>query len=476
MQESPKRRKFPEERAKTHATADDRSLPHDLDAERAVIGAMLVDEPCVDEAVSRFGAAKVFYSPAHQKIYDTIIHLHETEHSQIDHITVCKSLTDQGVLEEIGGEVLLAQIESSVSTTAHMETWCRIVHDLAVLRELIGACALASEKCFDREKPVVEILDEVERSILGAREIGAKSAIVDVGNYMNYAVDYLVKLKEKNEDMIGISTGYPEFDEKISGLKKGEMIVVAARPSVGKTSFALNITANVALRKANPRAVLFFSMEMTVEQLARRLLCAESGICEKDFMREVHHADFSKVTGTAGRIKAARIYIDPTPALRVMELRAKARRWKNTKKIDLIVIDYLQLMHADIDSRNDNRQIEVSLISSGIKSLAKELNLPILVLAQLNRATEQHRDGRPRLSNLRESGAIEQDADIVAFLHRDTDAQRNASEEEQRNGLDAELIIGKNRNGETGVQEMLFFPKTMRFGAKQKYANAQPNI
>ncbi len=478
MQESSNRKKNIEKENSVALSriAGDKPLPHNFKFEKAVLGAILVDETCFDEAIEKFGTAKAFYDPVNQKIYETLLGLRE-KNVQIDHITLSKALEDQGLFNQMGGDAYLAEIQNSVATTAHMESWCSTVYDYAVLRELINACNQSVISCYDTEKEVAQILDGVEMSILKARDLGIKHSIKDIKTLINESVKYLQQLKNRDEATTGISTGYPGFDDKITGMKRGEMIVLAARPSVGKTSFALNIVSNVALKKRPiPFSVAVFSLEMTDEQLTRRLLCGEAGISEKDFLNNsVTTADFSKITNAASLIMKSKIFIDPTPSLRIMELRAKARRLKKREKIDLLVIDYLQLMRADTVSKSETRQIEVSLISSGIKSLAKELNIPILVLAQLNRAAEQQRDGIPRLSNLRESGAIEQDADIVSFLHRDIEAHREAAEEDKNRGLDASLIIAKNRNGDIGKEDLLFFPKVMKFRSKNKYDNIQDN-
>lgn len=449
---------------------EDKPLPHDLNLERSILGAMLLDpQPAVDIAVEKFGSTSTFYSPIHQKIYDCIYNLHK-KGMGIDLISVSKALSDIGALEEIGGDIYLAEMQNLIATAANIETWCQMLHDMAVLRRLISACTIATEKCYDADKDVGEVLDEVERSILGARELGMKSDLREIKEIIySSAMPYLEKLSKKDETVAGIPTGFPDLDEIIIGLKPGEMFVLAARPSIGKTALALNIVSNLALHATHPSSVAVFTMEMTAEQIARRLLCSEAGFSEKDFYnKSVSPADWRKVTGAASRLKNAKIYIDPTPGLKVLELRAKARRLKSRSGVNLIVIDYLQLMHADIDKRNETRQLEVAMISSGIKSLAKELNIPILVVAQLNRQAELQSTGRPRLSNLRESGAIEQDADIVAFLHRDRDAHKEATREAQLKGLDAELIIEKNRNGEIGKIDLFFFPITMIFRCKKK--------
>jgi len=441
-----------------------------LNAEKAVLGAMLIDSPTATNlAIEKLGNSKVFYSDAHQKIYDTIIELRQ-KNAGIDTISVSKALSDKGVLEHIGGEEYLMEIQNLIATTANLETWCQMVHDRAVLRRIIDSCSIATEKCFDSEKEVGDILDEVERSILEARTLGEKQNILELKSLIfESAIPYLEKLSKKDETVAGIPTGFTDIDDKITGMKQGEMFVIAARPSVGKTSLALSIVRNVALNPTNPKSVLVFTMEMTAEQIARRILCAEAGVSEKRFRDKQHgQGDWQRITGAASALNKARIFIDPTPAMKVMEMRAKARRVKSQQKIDLIVIDYLQLMRADVDRKNDNRQQEVSLISAGIKSLAKELNLPVLVLAQLNRATETQKGG-PKLSNLRESGSIEQDADIVGFIHRDTEKQKDASEEDKIKGLESEFIIEKNRNGEPGKMLLSFFPHIASFGSRARY-------
>ncbi len=466
------------ERKRAVVSREDKPKPNDLNAEKAVIGAILIDSPLsIDTAIEKLGTGRVFYSDAHQKIYDIAIELHK-ERVGIDHISIAKALSDKGILEQIGGDSYLAEMQDMVPTTANLESWCKIVHDSAVLRRIIDACSIASEKCFDSEKKVDEILDEVERSVLEARNLGERQNVFEIKDLIfDKAIPYLENLSKRDESVIGISTGFKDIDDKITGMKAGEMFVIAARPAVGKTSLALSIIRNVALRAQTPRSVLFFTMEMTADQIARRILCAEAGVSERNFRDKTQSkGEWNRITGAASLLSNARILIDPTPALKVMEMRARARRFKSQKKIDLIVIDYLQLMRADVDKKNDNRQQEVSLISAGIKSLAKELEIPILVLAQLNRATEMQKSGIPKLSNLRESGSIEQDADIVGFIHRDTEKQKDASEEEKVKGLDAEFIIEKNRNGEPGRIPLSFFPLLASFGSSTKSRYGEEDV
>lgn len=467
---------------------DDRPLPHDADAEAAVIGAILTEpQPCLDEAMELLGNAAhffetgkrgratatpaVFYNPRHQRIFSCLCEMHEEEVG-IDLISVTHALNQRKVLEDIGGEAYLLELMNAIATTANLETWCTMVRDNAILRNLIVTCESIKDQCYEGDTSVSAILDDVEKRVMDVGALEDRADTFELKDLIdpkkgNSAFDYLLSLKNKDEATAGISTQLPELDKLITGLKPGEMFVLAARPSIGKTSLALNLVSNIAVDKPE-RSVGFFSLEMTAEQLSRRLLCTESGYSEQDFY-DGNVTNINKVTAAASRLCKSNIFIDPTPALRIRELRSKARKLMSMHKIQAIFIDYLQLMKAEV--RSDNRQEEVSAISSGIKALSKELNIPIVVLAQLNREVEKTQ-GRPKLSHLRESGAIEQDADIVAFLHRERDTQKDNSLESQSRGIEAELIVEKNRNGRTGVVQLLFFPKLMLFTCKSRYDDA----
>lgn len=464
---------------------DDRPLPHDADAEAAVLGAILTEpKPCLDEAMELLGNAAhffetgkrgqtktpaIFYNPRHQRIYCCLCEMDEDEVG-IDLISVSHALSQRKVLEDIGGEAYLLELMNSIATTANLETWCIMVRDNAILRNLIVTCESIKDQCYDAETSVSSILDDVEKRVMDVGSLEDRADMYELKDLIdhkneNSAFHYLLSLAKKDESTAGIPTQLPELDKLITGLKPGEMFVLAARPSIGKTSLALNLISNIAVDKPE-RSVGFFSLEMTAEQLSRRLLCTESGFSEQDFY-EGNVTNINKVTAAASRLCRSNIFIDPTPALRIRELRSKARKMKSLHNIEAIFIDYLQLMKAEV--RSDNRQEEVSAISSGIKALAKELNLPIVVLAQLNREVEKTQ-GRPKLSHLRESGAIEQDADIVAFLHRERDTQKDNSLEAQSRGIEADLIVEKNRNGRTGVVSLLFFPRLMLFTCKSRYS------
>ena len=332
---------------------------------------------------------------------------------------------------------------------------------------MITVCSTTIEKCYDADiDHISEILSEIENQIFEVRDVNKPIGAASISEYIIDAVQYLEKLHDKNLDATGISTGLPSLDNLIVGFKNQEMIVLAARPSIGKTSLALNMATHISVTKK--MKVGFFSLEMSSEQLTRRMLCSLARVSERDFYdKRFDETEFgrkwSKITSAANELKKTNFYIDPTPGISINELRAKALRMKMKHGIDIIFIDYLQLMKADV-GRNDNRQVEVAKISVGVKGLAKELNIPVVVLAQLNRQAEQQE--RPKLSQLRESGAIEQDADVVMFLHRDRDAQKDSSQE----SIDAEIIVEKNRNGQTGIAELLFFPKFMKFESKSRYS------
>ena len=317
-------------------------------------------------------------------------------------------------------------------------------------------------KCFDNDADPDKLFEEIETDIYNIRTSGATEAIRDLRQLVAQEFQMLMDIKDHRIE-VGIPTGYTPLDDFTGGLKKGEMFVLAARPSIGKTTLGLNIISNVAIKGEKRRPVAFFSLEMTDSQIARRLLCTEAGIPESVFWNGTFNdSDMVKLTTAAANIRNANLFIDPTGGLTISELRAKARRLKNEHDIQLIVIDYLQLMHAD--ARVDSRQQEVAEISGGIKKLAKDLNIPVLVLAQLNREIDKNTsaNARPKLAHLRESGAIEQDADIVTFLHRNRDDAKNIADGAS---TEAELIVEKNRNGKIGTVKLNFYPSKMLFEA-----------
>lgn len=445
-----------------------------------MLSAMLREPiPCVDIALSCFGRdPDLFYSHVHREVFSTIVALNDDNQKQVDMVAVAHELTRRGKLEELGGEVALAELYCAVATTANLESWCLNLRELFTLRKTIAVCQESMLRCFDPEANAKLLVEEIESAIYSIRNTETKSAGVEIRDCILGQFEYLQNILEGKVE-VGIPSGYAQLDAYTGGMKPGEMFVLAARPSIGKTSIALNIIRNIVMQNSANRRfkVAFFSLEMTAEQITRRLLCTEAGISENAFWNKTFQpSDMVRLTQAISAYRDARLYIDPTGGLTVAELRAKARRLHRTLDadgnpgIDMVVIDYLQLMHADVKG-SDGRQNEVAAISSGIKALAKDLGIPVLVLAQLNREIEKGAgaSSRPKLSHLRESGAIEQDADIVTFLHRDRDQAKEINSADQ--SVEAELIVEKNRNGKTGIVKLNFFPAKMLFTAASPYSD-----
>jgi len=450
---------------------EDRPQPHNLETERAVLAAILREPTsCGEEAIELLGPnPDVFYSHVHREIYRCALDL-KRDNVEVDPLTVTDALRRKGVLEEMGGELYIAELYNAIATTANFENWCEIIREYHILRGMINVCSDSLRKCYEVDTDIKSLVDEIENNIYKVRDTTSKQEIVSLRESIK---DVFTEIQRviRGEKEVGIPTPYSYLNELIVGLKPGEMIVIAARPSIGKTTFALNLLRFVALKGERQRGVLFFSLEMTAEQIARKLLCMEAEVSEGSFYDGSFRAtDQVKLTKAVSELRTANIFIDPTAGLTIAELRSKARRMKMQHSIELICIDYLQLMKAGGDSV-ESRQQEVSMISSGIKSLAKDLNVPVVVLAQLNREVEKSASGnaRPKLSNLRESGAIEQDADIVSFLHRDRDQTKDMTHEALEKGVETELIVEKNRNGQTGIVYLTFHPHIGQFRERSRY-------
>ncbi len=439
--------------------------PHNLEAERSVLSAMLRDpENCVDEAIEYLGEnPEMFYSHIHREIFNAILELKSGGEMAVDLLTVAHVLTRRGTLDRVGGEVFLAELYGEIATGANLESWCKMLRDSFCLRKMITVCTKSVLNAYDADKAPSEIIEEIEKSVFEVRHAVERSQMVDLKTAMYSEFQRIMDLVNKKIKS-GILTGFPKLDSLTGGLKPGEMFVLAARPSIGKTALALNIIRNITLKEDGPSSVLFFSLEMGAGQITRRMICTESEIPESAFTDgSFNDSDMPRLTKACGKIEKAQLYIDPTPGLSIGSLQARARRAKARYNIDLVVIDYLQLMNAG--GRSESRQNEVAEISRGIKQLAKDLSIPVLVLAQLNRDIEKSTEPNPlpKLSHLRESGAIEQDADVVTFLHRDRDQTKNLTAEKAANGVPALLIVEKNRNGQTGMVNLKFFPRKMQF-------------
>jgi replicative DNA helicase len=428
--------------------------PQDLDAERSVLGAMLLENTAVAEVV---GIIKTddFYRRGHAQIFEAMLVLYERS-EPIDEVTVAAQLRSQGALEKVGGVVYLAGLTERVPTAANVLHYGRIVRDRALARRLIAAATSIAGTGYEPGTEVDVLLDQAESKIFeitGAREQRNFVALRDV---ITSAIMQLEQRYERQEDVTGLSTGFMDLDKITSGLQASDLVIVAGRPAMGKTAFALNLALHAAIQAKKSAAV--FSLEMSKEQLVMRMLCSEARV---DSMRlrtgKFIAADWSKLTQAAGLLAAAPLYIDDSGSISILEMRAKARRLAAEKGLGLIVVDYLQLLRGR-GTGAEGREREISEISRGLKALAKELNVPVVALSQLNRSLEQRADKRPMLSDLRESGAIEQDADVIAFVYRDEYYNETSPDK----GI-AEIIIGKQRNGPTGTVKLRFHGEITRF-------------
>ena len=447
-------KRFKEERKIDLSGLFDKLPPCALEAEAAVLGSMILDWRVCGDVLQIVKGGEDFYKPAHQIIYKVLIQLYD-EAQSIDMVQLNQKLVDKQVIDQVGGIDYLMQLAESVPSAVSAAHYARIVRDKSMLRGLIEATGKILHDAYNADIPAAEMLDMAESKIF---EIAENTQSSDASDISSLIQEVYTKLENADGRQVGgVQTGYFELDEMTNGLQPGEMIIVAARPSMGKTAFALNVCENIAATNNVPCAV--FSLEMGKEQLAQRLLCSRSGVDSHRLRRNMlTQDDFGKLVMAVGELSDAPLYIDDTPGLTLMALRAKARRMAARHDIKLIMIDYLQLMTAP---GAESRQQEVSNLSRGIKALARELHVPIICLSQLNRASEGREGHRPRMSDLRESGSIEQDADVVAMLHRE-DYYHRGEEDYQDNNI-AELILAKQRNGPCGVVKMHFDGGTTRF-------------
>ena len=401
-----------------------------------------------------------FYVPAHQTIYTVLVELWNAGQG-IDLITFTQILRDRNVLDAVGGAAFVTSLYTFVPTAANVTYYLEIVREKYILRQIIAAATESVRRAYEEQDEVNALLDEVEQKIFAVGEDRFKGQMPGMKEQVMGALESIEQLWERRGGITGISTGFTELDRMTNGLHGSEMIVIAARPSMGKTALAMNIAEHVAITSKLPVAV--FSLEMSSQQLVQRLLCSRARVnlqkVREGFLAE---RDFPSLTAAASKLAEAEIYIDDSAGLSILELRAKARRLKAQKDIQLIVVDYLQLLKSTTRRAQDNRQLEISEISSGLKGLAKELKIPIIVLAQLNRQPEARSGGKPRLSDLRESGSIEQDADLVGLLVRPEVYEEDEDEREKKSG-EAELIIAKQRNGPVGEVPLTFLKEFTRF-------------
>ena len=428
--------------------------PHDDAAELAVLGAMFLDREAASLALEML-TGEDFYRPDHRQVFEAAEELYHSG-VPIDMITVKNKLEEKQVFEQIGGLPFLANISTSVGSSANMRHYAAIVEEKSVLRRLIRTANNISQMSYEGKTDVNAIMDTAEKGIF---DIMQNRHSDQFHHIRDIAVDSIEKIEDiyrSKGKLTGVPTGFVDFDQKTAGLQKSDLILLAARPSMGKTAFALNIIQNAAIRSNVPTAV--FSLEMSREQLVNRMLCSEAMLdAQRLRTGELTDSDWADLIQAMGPLSQAPIYIDDTPGVTPMEVRSKCRRLKVEKGLGLIVIDYLQLMSGN--SRNDSRQQEISEISRSLKAIAREMEAPVIALSQLSRACEQRADHRPMLSDLRESGAIEQDADVVAFLYRD---EYYFPDTEKKN--QAELIIAKQRNGPMGTVDLTWMGQYTKFG------------
>jgi len=431
--------------------------PHNLDAERAVLGAVLLEGREALPRVVEVLRPSDFYTEAHRSIYQSMLTLFD--HGEpVDLLTLQEDLRRTDQLSLVGGPASLALLVEQGSVAAYLASYTVIVRDMAVLRELIQTATHIIGQAFEAKEDVQALVDDAERRIFGLAERRLEGSAIHVKNILNDTFKYIERLYERQEHVTGVPTGLTKLDEMTAGLQPSDLILIAGRPSMGKTAFALSIAQHVGIKLH--MKVLVLSLEMSSQQLVQRMLSSEGRVDSLAVRTgRLQAQDWHRLTSAAGRLSEAPIFIDDSPGLSVLEVRAKARRMKAEHGLDVIVIDYLQLMRGRANL--DNRQQEISEISRSLKALAKELNVPVVALSQLSRAIETRGDNSPRLSDLRESGALEQDADVIMFLHRPSFYSKDAMEEEARKT--AEVHIGKQRNGPTGKIEVAFLSQYARF-------------
>jgi replicative DNA helicase len=447
----------------TGSTVDiHRTPPHSVEGEQGVLGSMLISPRDAIPVVVAHAKADWFYVPAHQTIFELIVAMWDANQA-IDLITFTQRVRDVGHLETVGGPAMITNLYTFVPTAANVGYYLDIVRDKYILRSIIAGCTECVRRAYEEQDEVGILLDEVEGKILsiGQERFANSTAIQSMKENTMRAIELIEATYERKGGISGLATGFIELDRMTSGMHPAEMIVLAARPSMGKTALAMNITEHLSIEEGKPVGVM--SLEMSTEQLVTRMICSRARVnlqkVRDGFLSE---RDFPAITAATSKLAEAKIFIDDSGGLSILELRAKARRMVSQFHVELLVIDYLQLLHSASKRARDNRQVEVSEISNGIKSLTKELKIPILVLAQLNREPEKRGGGKPRLSDLRESGSIEQDADCVLLLTRPELYEEDDEARAEKAG-EAELIIAKQRNGPVGDVPLTFLKEFTRF-------------
>lgn len=436
--------------------------PHNLESEQCVIGSIIVEEQTL-VPVAEILDREDFYIDAHKVIYDSMIEL-GNERKPIDMITLTNKLKEKGYLDQVGGVTYLTSITNMIPTTSNVKVYAEIVKKNSTLRKLIKASNDIISMGYEASDSLDDILNVAEKKIFDISQDRMSQDFKPISEVLTSVTAMIEEVYSKGSDITGLDTGFIDLNKKLGGFHKSDLILIAARPGMGKTAFALNLVANAAIRSKSSVAV--FSLEMSKEQLVQRLLSSQSNVALNNISKgKIANDEWKKLTDAMTVLSSSDIFIDDTPGIKVSEIRSKCRKLKMEKGLDMIMIDYLQLMEAD--GRADNRQQEVSKISRSLKILAKEMNCPVIALSQLSRNTESGKDHMPKLSDLRDSGAIEQDADIVMFIYRD---EYYTKMETKKKDL-AEIIIAKNRHGEISNIELVWIGKIQKFSNKLKTIN-----
>ena len=430
--------------------------PHSVEAEQSVLGSILLDKEAMI-SVSETLVPEDFYKEAHKVIYESMLKLYNSQ-SEIDLITLTDELRDQGYLDDIGGIAYITSLSTIVPTTSNIKYYINIVKEKSISRQLISAANDIINLGYDSSTKVEDVLENAEKKIFDISQERTTNDFQPINQVLTETLSMLEKLYEEKSDVTGLTTGFRDLNKKINGLQRSDLLLIAARPAMGKTAFALNLVQNAALK--GDASVAVFSLEMSKEQLVQRMIASQSTVeLKKIKTGTLADNDWPRITDGMAILSGAKIHIDDTPGIKISELRSKCRKLKIEKGLDLVLIDYLQLMEGE--GQNESRQQEIAKISRSLKILAKELDCPVVALSQLSRAPEQRADHRPMLSDLRESGSIEQDADIVMFLYRDE--YYNPDTERKNIG---EVIVAKNRHGETGTVELVWFGEIQKFADK----------
>lgn len=435
-----------------------KAIPANIEAERAVLGSLLIDPDAIIK-IAPFLHAKDFYRERHQWLFEAMFALNERR-EPLDFVTVVDELERRSKLEEIGGPAYIADLISTTPTAMYVDYYARIVERTAVLRRLISAAGKIAELAYDESQDVDEVVDRAEQIIFNVSESRIHRDLTPIRDIMGPVIENIGFLSRNQDTLMGVPTGFTMLDRMLGGLQKSDLIILAARPSMGKTSLALNIALNAAL--AHHQRVAIFSLEMSSEQLLQRFLSMETSIDSHRLRLGMiqDQDEWDNLIDKANKLAGTSVFIDDTPAASVTEIRTKARRLYNESGLDLILIDYMQLMSgtAGGNMRNENRQQEISYISRSLKTLARELNVPVIALSQLSRAVESRGDKHPMLSDLRESGSIEQDADVVLFIYRDDYYDENS----ERQNI-ADIVVAKHRHGSTGTISLFFRKELTQF-------------